>query len=202
MGARKKSKTTKKATRASSAKGAKRAPAKSVRAAKPVKRLATKVAKKPARKAQKRPATKAAQKPATKAQKAPAKRPRPSAAPKPRTPGEAHLRAFALSYPSATEDLPWGHRAFKVKGKVFCFLHTDDEGMSISVKLPVSNAAALSLHFAEPTGYGLGQSGWVSAYFWTKEPLPMPLLEAWIDESFCSIAPKRVVAELARRGAS
>ena len=37
-------------------------------------------------------------------------------------PLEARLRSFALSYPEAREEFPWGERAFKVAGKTFVFL--------------------------------------------------------------------------------
>jgi hypothetical protein len=32
---------------------------------------------------------------------------------------ETALRDYALGFPEATEDFPWGERAIKVKGKVF-----------------------------------------------------------------------------------
>lgn len=107
------------------------------------------------------------------------------------------LRKRALGYPETHEDFPWGHSAFKVKGKAFVFLYADAEGMSVSVKLPDSNALALELPFAEPTGYGLGKSGWVTARFKPKDKLPLGLLADWIDESYRAIAPKRVLKSMA-----
>jgi predicted DNA-binding protein (MmcQ/YjbR family) len=124
----------------------------------------------------------------------------------PTTPPSAHtakqvasLRKQALSYPEAHEDFPWGHSAFKVKGKAFAFLHADAEGFSISVKLPDSNALALHLPFAEPTGYGLGKSGWVTARFTKGQVAPQMVLSAWLEESFTAIAPKRMVAAFLSR---
>lgn len=105
------------------------------------------------------------------------------------------LRKRALGYPETREDYPWGHSAFKVKDKAFVFLHADAEGCSLSVKLPESNALALQLPFAEPTGYGLGKSGWVSASFKAKDKLPLGMLADWIDESFRAVAPKRLLAK-------
>jgi hypothetical protein len=64
------------------------------------------------------------------------------------------------------------------------------------VKLPVSNAQALSLPFAEPTGYGMGKHGWVTAGFRAGDAVPLDLLREWIDESFRAVAPKKVVAAL------
>src|SRR5688500_16755710 len=106
------------------------------------------------------------------------------------------LRAFALAYPGATEEFPWGERVIKVKGKVFVFLGRDDEGLGLSVKLPQSRLMALGLPFASPTGYGLGKSGWVSVQFGPREKPPMDLMRAWIDESYRAVAPKRLIASL------
>jgi predicted DNA-binding protein (MmcQ/YjbR family) len=112
-------------------------------------------------------------------------------------PAEAPLRAFALSFPEVREDFPWGESAFKVKGKVFLFMRAHEEGLGLSVKLPVTNERALANSFAEPTGYGLGKSGWVSARFGPDERVPVELIRAWIDESFRAVAPKKIVAQLA-----
>jgi predicted DNA-binding protein (MmcQ/YjbR family) len=76
---------------------------------------------------------------------------------------EAALRAHAMAKPEATEHFPWGERAIKVKGKVFLFMYSDASKLSLSTKLPESNGVALMLPFAQPTGYGLGKAGWVSA---------------------------------------
>jgi predicted DNA-binding protein (MmcQ/YjbR family) len=111
---------------------------------------------------------------------------------------ELALRDFAMSYPEATEDHPWGHRAIKVKGKSFLFLGGEKNAaeLSLSVKLPNSRDAAVDLPFAEPTGYGLGKSGWVSARFTKVSEVPLDLLKAWIDESYRAIAPKKLVKTL------
>ena len=107
------------------------------------------------------------------------------------------LRAHCLSYPEAVEDHPWGESAFKVRGKVFCFMHSPEEDLSVTVKLPHSSGAALMFAFASPTGYNLGKSGWVTASFGKKDKVPLGLLQAWIDESYRAIAPKALVKTLA-----
>jgi len=109
---------------------------------------------------------------------------------------EAALRRCALGYPRATEDHPWGESAFKVGGKVFLFMSRHDGGLNLSMKLPVSGPAALGLPFAEPTGYGLGKHGWVTARFGAGDEVPVELIREWVDESFRAVAPRRVVAEL------
>jgi len=116
--------------------------------------------------------------------------------PKPLEGAGAALRAFALAYPETAEEFPWDHYAFKVRKKTFVFLSSGDEGLSLSVKLPLSSVAALSLPFAEPTGYGLGKSGWVTARFPEAEEAPVELLSQWIDESYRAIAPRKLVARL------
>jgi predicted DNA-binding protein (MmcQ/YjbR family) len=109
---------------------------------------------------------------------------------------EEELRSFALRFPLTREDHPWGHSAFKVKDKVFLFLGLDEKGLSLSVKLPESRFDALELPFCEPTHYGMGKHGWVTAAFGPHARPPLDMIKAWVTESFRAIAPKKVVAEL------
>jgi predicted DNA-binding protein (MmcQ/YjbR family) len=118
------------------------------------------------------------------------------AAPEQLTRAEAALRQHALTYPESYEEYPWGHRALKVKGKVFLFTAVVDDVLSLSVKLPLSGRVALTFRFASPTGYGLGKSGWVTAKFAATDDIPMHMFEEWIDESFRAIAPKKLLANL------
>ena len=113
----------------------------------------------------------------------------------PHAAAEKALRAQGLGYPETTEEFPWGHRALKVRGKAFVFM-SREEGFSLSVKLPSSRHVALDLPFAEPTGYGLGRSGWVTASFASGDPVPLGILSDWLEESYRAVAPKRVSAQL------
>jgi predicted DNA-binding protein (MmcQ/YjbR family) len=106
------------------------------------------------------------------------------------------LRKFALSFPETSEAHPWGETAIKVKGKTFLFMRADAAGVGLSVKLPHSREFALDRPFCEPTRYGLGASGWVSAKFTATDNPPLDLLEGWIEESYRAVAPKRVLAAL------
>jgi predicted DNA-binding protein (MmcQ/YjbR family) len=115
----------------------------------------------------------------------------------------AHLRSaqdalvkFALGFPGVHEDNPWGHRAFKAKKPVFLFLTLDARGLNATVKLPQSGAAALDKSFCEPTGYGMGAKGWVTAQLAPEDQVPLALLQAWITESYRAVAPKTLVAQL------
>ena len=105
---------------------------------------------------------------------------------------EEKLRKLALDYPGATEDHPWGETAIKVNGKVFIFIGDN----SASFKLPKSRDMAHDLPFAEPTHYGLGKHGWVTAHFDGKKKPAIKLLEAWLDESYRAVAPKKMIEKL------
>jgi predicted DNA-binding protein (MmcQ/YjbR family) len=107
------------------------------------------------------------------------------------------LREAAMAYPEATEDFPWGRAAWKVRKKAFFFAGKHGEHMNVSMKLPESSVMALSLPFAEPTGYGLGKSGWVSARIEAGTDSPVALLLEWMDESYRTIAPKKLSKLLA-----
>ena len=109
---------------------------------------------------------------------------------------EGRLRARALGYPDTTEDFPWGERAIKVRGKAFLFLRAEGTVVSFSVKLPHSAATALELPYVEPTHYGLGKHGWVTATVDTTRDAPNEIFDAWLDESYRAVAPKRLVATL------
>src|SRR5688572_19653006 len=108
--------------------------------------------------------------------------------------GYEALRRRGLSLPEAVEEFPWGHSALKVRGKTFVFLNQSHEELSLSVKLPVSRDFALIFDWAEPTGYGLGRSGWITARFKPEDELDLELLERWIVESYKAVAPKKLGA--------
>lgn len=107
---------------------------------------------------------------------------------------EEVLRQFALKFPEATEDHPWDHIAIKVKGKTFVFLSGPEDAFNVTCKLPSSGRMALALPFAQPTGYGLGKSGWVTASFKEGDTVPLDRMAEWIEESFRAVAPKKLVA--------
>jgi predicted DNA-binding protein (MmcQ/YjbR family) len=112
------------------------------------------------------------------------------------------LRAFGLRYPGAETKSPWpGHLDLAVRDKTFAFLSAPGEPTRISCKLPHTAAAALLLPFASPTPYGLGKSGWVTATFAARDKVPLALLKEWLDESYRAQAPKKLIAELARKPA-
>jgi predicted DNA-binding protein (MmcQ/YjbR family) len=112
----------------------------------------------------------------------------------------ARLEAVALALPEAerVDVEAWdGHPTFRVRKKNFVF--SDHEATSLSVKLPVEEAAAVvaSDPDAEPAGYGLGRHGWVR--------LTVPdgtTGERWdevvemVRTSYTMVAPKRLAAQV------
>jgi len=111
------------------------------------------------------------------------------------TPFEA-LRRHGLAFPEAHEDFPWGHTALKVRGKTFAWLDQNEGKLSMTVKLPASRDFALVFDFAEPAGYGLGRSGWISCRFDAGEAPDLHLLKRWVAESYRAVAPRKLAALL------
>ncbi|MDN0198638.1 MmcQ/YjbR family DNA-binding protein [Streptomyces sp. S.PNR 29] len=110
------------------------------------------------------------------------------------------VREFALGLPGAVEEFPWGESVAKVNKKVFVFLGVDDGshplGVTVKLKEASAHAHALSCPGAAPAGYGLGKSGWVSIPLQEKGAPAAELLCDWVEESYRTIAPKRLTAEL------
>lgn len=112
---------------------------------------------------------------------------------------QERLRAHALSLPETREEFPWGDRVAKVRGKIFAFLGSVEDAEShITLKLPESREAALSIKGASPTGYGLGRAGWVTMPARGDLP-PIEILIEWVEESYRAVAPKKLSAQLGER---
>ena len=110
------------------------------------------------------------------------------------------VRQFALSFPRAFEDFPWGVPVVKVATgskwpPLFLWLGARDaESPAVYVKLTESYEQAVAIAGASPTTMsGVGQ--------WGRLTVPLPvsdldLLFDWVDESYRNVAPKRLVALL------
>ncbi|GGX07504.1 hypothetical protein GCM10010297_31530 [Streptomyces malachitofuscus] len=113
------------------------------------------------------------------------------------------VRDYALGLPGAAEEHPWGETVAKVNKKVFVFLGVDDGsyplGVTVKLKDETAHAHALACPGAEPAGYGLGKAGWVSIPLEPKGAPGAELLCDWVEESYRTIAPKRLAAELDAR---
>ncbi|MEU6214214.1 MmcQ/YjbR family DNA-binding protein [Streptomyces sp. NPDC090085] len=115
------------------------------------------------------------------------------------------VREFALGLPEAVEEFPWGPEdcVVKVNKKIFVFLGNTDgpqsPGLSVKLKDEVLHGHAMAAPGAEPTGYGLGRSGWVSVPLAEKGAPPVQVLCEWVEESYRTVALKRHVKELDAR---
>ena len=105
---------------------------------------------------------------------------------------------FALTLPGAWEDHPWEETVVKVGKKIFVFGGSDasPNHPAIHVKLRESHEEALGVPGAEPTSYGLGKSGWVTIPLGNPKAPSLGVLTDWVEESYRTIAPKKLVAEL------
>jgi len=109
------------------------------------------------------------------------------------------LVKFALTFPESAVDHPWGDEVVKVRGKMFAAFGGDPAGakeLSMSVKLPVSAEMALTLPWVEPTGYGLGKSGWVTARLKAGKDIDLETMKGWIGQSYRAVAPKALTKTL------
>ena len=112
------------------------------------------------------------------------------------------VREFALSYPKAFEDFPWGVPVVKIATgskwpPLFLWLGVRDaDAHAVYVKLTNSYEQAVAIAGAFPTTMsGVGQWGRLT------EPLPVAdvdLLLDWVDESYRNVAPRKFVALLDR----
>ena len=107
------------------------------------------------------------------------------------------LLRYALGFPEAYEDHPWGEVVVKVNKKIFVFFGVPEEAVfGLTTKLPESREFAMTFPFTEPSGYGLGKAGWISSTFAKGDDIPVDMLMDWIDESYRSVALKRLVKQL------
>jgi predicted DNA-binding protein (MmcQ/YjbR family) len=106
------------------------------------------------------------------------------------------LREYALTLPEAYEDNPWEEVVVKVRKKIFVFFGREESpGLGVKVTDPMTHRHALSLKGAEPSGYGLARSGWVSIPL-KGNASALDFLKELIEESYRAVAPKSVVAKL------
>ena len=107
------------------------------------------------------------------------------------------LRAWGLTLPGAHSKSPWpGHDDLAVNDKTFAYLAAVGEPFSVSCKLRYTGDVALDLPYAQPTGYGLGKSGWVTFTPGPRETPPLEQFKEWVEESYRAQAPRRLAKAL------
>ena len=109
---------------------------------------------------------------------------------------EQRIEAIVARLPEAARvDIEaWdGEPTFRVNGKNFIFAGGDFR--SLSLKLPKEEAAAVVAtdDAVTPTGYGLGQHGWISVALPARMKAgDWDQLEEWIRTSYTLVAPKKL----------
>lgn len=107
------------------------------------------------------------------------------------------LAEFALSFPGAWADEPWGDPVVKVGKKIFVFISSSTStDPAITVKVPDSRAHALSFPESAPTGYGLGKHGWVTIRVDHVPDGERDVLRDFVEESYRAVATKTLVKQL------
>lgn len=86
------------------------------------------------------------------------------------------IRHHALRFPETSEGSSCVNRAFKAGGKNFVFLGEKDDLCTLRLKLG---------------------DGWTKVEFDPADPPDPAMIEAWIEESFLLLAPKKIRAQYA-----
>ncbi len=90
-----------------------------------------------------------------------------------------------------------GEPTFRVANKNFVFANHD--ATTISVKLPIEEAAAVVATDPEAstTGYGLGRAGWVTVVLGRRvSAVRWREIEEWVRSSYTLIAPRRLARQV------
>ena len=103
---------------------------------------------------------------------------------------ETALLKYATTLPDAYPEPFRGHPSAKVNKKAFAMVTVHKNRLYLTLKLPDSAAAAVTLPFADPH-HMFGANGWVTAQFDPEDDVPLPLLCRWIDESYAAFVPKK-----------
>jgi predicted DNA-binding protein (MmcQ/YjbR family) len=107
------------------------------------------------------------------------------------------VEAFALGFPEAWPDEPWGDCVVKVGKKIFVFFSgPDSTEPAITLKVPESRDHALSYPEAFPTRYGLGKHGWVTLLIDHVPEEEREVFFDFVEESYRTVATKTLVKRL------
>lgn len=109
------------------------------------------------------------------------------------------LRNICLGLPEATEQEAWEHPTWRIRNKIFAMQAGDETHHRASVWLKASDGVQdfliqenPKLYFSPPY---VGHKGWVGVYLDNKT-VPWKALEELIRDSYCLVAPKKLVKAL------
>ena len=103
----------------------------------------------------------------------------------PRDPTEP-IRKKAITFPAIVEGTSCNQSSFKTGRGSFLFVGPGAKGQGYKAmfKLKRSIPQARELAAKEPERFQVGTAGWVTTRFSTEEPLPKPIWEKWLKESY------------------
>ncbi|MCW5935167.1 MAG: MmcQ/YjbR family DNA-binding protein [Fimbriimonadia bacterium] len=106
------------------------------------------------------------------------------------------VRSICLALPEADEIETWGHPTFRVNDKIFAGLSGDKDPDRTSCSFKSHMELRDALVQSQPNRYFVppyvGNKGWLGVYLDLDE-IDWELIEGLIVESYCLIAPKRLV---------
>ncbi len=94
------------------------------------------------------------------------------------------IRLKASRYPQVDEGTACTQSSFKTGNRAFLFIGMQGGRYKAMFKLQKSIPEAASLAKKNPDSYQVGSAGWVTARFTADQPMPKPLWEKWLDESY------------------
>lgn len=106
------------------------------------------------------------------------------------------IRKLALTYPETVEGSSCNKLSFKAGKKAFLYLGLTEEGYNVMLKLVDSYEEAEALAEKQPDHYRPGSNGWIQMEFSCGQSAPAGVMKRWIEESFRSLAPRKIVALL------
>jgi predicted DNA-binding protein (MmcQ/YjbR family) len=96
----------------------------------------------------------------------------------------ARLKTFAMAFPDAREEYPFGAETTMYKaanGKMFALCGETDVGIDVSLKLtPEEGEEALTLPFVRPAPY-MARHAWINAR--VSNPVEFDMLVQWVRRS-------------------
>lgn len=103
----------------------------------------------------------------------------------PQDPTDA-IRRQAVSFPDVATGTSCSQSSFKVGKGTFLFIGPGPKGKGFKAmfKLKASMPEAAALAEQDPERYEVGSTGWVTARFSVEEPMPKPIWEKWLAESY------------------
>ena len=105
----------------------------------------------------------------------------------------ARVRRLCLALPETTEKMAWGHPNFRAGTKTFCAFELIQGRPSIAFRLPPAALDDLLAGGGFATPYGRGR--WASV--WVDGRLDWERMQALVDSSYRTIAPKRALKAMA-----